>query len=60
MQRKINDWQSAKLDLELKLLGYDPIMQGAHCELIKKRVRELDAQIASGKKRLKFEFGVED
>ena len=60
MQREVNDWKSAKLDLELKLLGYDPVMQGAHCELIKKIVRELDAQIASGKNRLNSKFGVKD
>ena len=59
-QREVNDWQSTKLDLDLKLLGYDPVMQGVHCELIKKRVRELDDQIASGKKTLKSEFGVEN
>ena len=60
IKHEVNDWKSSKLDLEMKLLGCDPIMQGAHCELIKKRVRELDAQIASGKSRLKSEFGVYD
>lgn len=59
LQREIHGSESGKFELEMRLLEYDPSAQAPQCELVKKRLKELDAQIKGGKKRLKTEFGIE-